>query len=82
MSGPDKSLLQSQAVKANGLVWLSGQIPADLQGNLVQGSVTNKTRTIIENTKVILEEAGSSLAKVVKVVVSIPSFICSKCSIT
>ncbi|KAF4155547.1 hypothetical protein CNMCM8927_008597 [Aspergillus lentulus] len=59
----------SQAIKAAGQVWLSGQVPADAQGNLVKGSVTEKTQAIIRNTEAILHEAGSSLERVVKVVV-------------
>lgn len=60
---------QSQAIKAAGHVWLSGQIPADAQGNLITGSVAEKTQAIIRNTEAILNEAGSSLDRVVKVVV-------------
>ncbi|OGM39384.1 hypothetical protein ABOM_011805 [Aspergillus bombycis] len=61
--------MQSQAIKAAGQVWLSGQIPADAQGNLVKGSTVEKTKVIIQNTKAILQEAGSGLDRVVKVVV-------------
>lgn len=63
-STPDQVDSQSQAIKAAGHVWLSGQIPADVQGNLIQGST-------IQKTKAILQEAGSGLDRVVKVVVSI-----------
>lgn len=70
-STPDQVDSQSQAIKAAGHVWLSGQIPADVQGNLIQGSTIQKTKAIIENTKAILQEAGSGLDRVVKVVVSI-----------
>lgn len=66
----------SQAIKAAGHVWLSGQIPADSQGNLITGSVAEKTQAIIRNTEAILEEAGSSLDRVVKVVVSSLHFVC------
>ncbi|BCR86519.1 RidA family protein [Aspergillus chevalieri] len=59
----------SQAIKAAGHVWLSGQIPADSQGNLITGSMADKTQAIIRNTEAILEEAGSSPDRVVKVVV-------------
>ncbi|PYI12701.1 YjgF-like protein, partial [Aspergillus sclerotiicarbonarius CBS 121057] len=60
---------QSQAIKANGTVWLSGQIPANAEGKLLSGSVTEKTEAIIQNTEAILKEAGSGLDRVVKVVV-------------
>ncbi|KAB8279512.1 Endoribonuclease L-PSP/chorismate mutase-like protein [Aspergillus minisclerotigenes] len=59
----------SQAIKAGGQVWLSGQIPAGAQGNLSKGSTVQKTKAIIQNTEAILKEAGSGLDRVVKVVV-------------
>lgn len=62
-------LLQSQAIKAGSHVWLSGQIPTDAEGSLIQGSMTEKAQTIIQNTEAVLKEAGSSLDNVVKVVV-------------
>lgn len=62
--------MQSQAIQAAGFVWLSGQIPADAQGNLIHGSTAKKTKAIIQNTQAILHEAGSGLHRVVKVVVS------------
>lgn len=62
--------MQSQTIKAGGHVWLSGQIPADAQGNLIKGSTVQKTKAIIQNTKAIPKEAGSGLDRVVKVVVS------------
>ena len=70
---------QSQAIKAGGQVYLSGQIPADIRGNLIKGSTVEKTEAIIKNTEAILNEAGSGLDRVVKVVVS---FECCKYSPT
>lgn len=60
---------QSQAIKAGNFVWLSGQIPADVNGTLVEGSIEEKTRVIVQNAEAILQEAGSRLDHVVKVVV-------------
>lgn len=59
--------VQSQAVKVNGQIYVSGQIPADKDGNLVEGSISDKTKASCEGMKAILEEAGSSLSKVIKV---------------
>ncbi len=60
----------SQAVKAGGLVFLSGQIALDpATGQLVGGDVCAQTRRVIENLKAVLEAAGSSLDKVVKTTV-------------
>lgn len=69
-SSPNRREMQSQAIQAAGLVWLSGQIPADARGNLIQGSTVEKSRAIIQNAQAILQEAGSGLDRVVKVVVS------------
>ena len=60
----------SQAVKANGLVFASGQIPLDpATGQLVQGSIAAQTDRVLNNLKAVLEAAGSSLDRVVKTTV-------------
>jgi 2-iminobutanoate/2-iminopropanoate deaminase len=57
----------AQAVKAQGFVFLSGQIPLDPStGELVQGDVGTQTRRVLDNLKAVLESAGTSLSKVVK----------------
>ncbi|KAJ5295754.1 hypothetical protein N7508_010575 [Penicillium antarcticum] len=56
-------------IKAAGQVWLSGQIPADAEGNLIKGSITEQTEIIIKNTEAILKASGTGLERVVKVVV-------------
>ena len=60
----------SQAIKANGFVFVSGQIPANSEtGELVTGSITDQTRQVLANLKAILMAAGSSMKNVVKVTV-------------
>lgn len=60
----------SQAVKANGFIFLSGQIPLDPQTQqLVQGDVAKETERVLENLKAVVEAAGSSLSRVVKTTV-------------
>ncbi|KAL1963236.1 hypothetical protein VTN77DRAFT_8561 [Rasamsonia byssochlamydoides] len=59
----------SQAIKANGQIFVSGQIPADNSGNLIEGTIGEKTAACIKNVSAVLEAAGSSLSKVVKVTV-------------
>lgn len=60
----------SQAIKANGMLFASGQVPLDpATGELVQGSIAEQTERVFENLKAVLEEAGSSLDKVVKTTV-------------
>ncbi|NJM05254.1 RidA family protein [Candidatus Gracilibacteria bacterium] len=58
----------SQAIKAGDLVFLSGQLPIDpASGALVEGDIAAMTNQIFANLRAVLEAAGSSLAKVVKV---------------
>ena len=57
----------SQAVKAGGLLFVSGQIPIDpATGNLVEGGIAAQTEQICKNISAILEAAGSTLARAVK----------------
>lgn len=58
----------SQAVKYNGLIFVSGQTADDVEtGEPVYGSVGEQTRLILTNIKNILKEAGSGMDKVLKV---------------
>ncbi|MDR5694382.1 MAG: RidA family protein [Armatimonadota bacterium] len=60
----------SQAIKANGFVFVSGQVALDPRtGQLVGEDVKAQTRRVLENIKAILEASGSSLDKVVKTTV-------------
>jgi len=60
----------SQAVEANGFVFVSGQIPLDPQtGQLVDGDIKKQTKRVFENIKAILAAAGCDLNNVVKVAV-------------
>lgn len=59
----------SQAVKAGGFLFISGQIPVDKDGKLVEGDIKAQTRQVLENIRAILEAAGAGLDDVVKVTV-------------
>jgi 2-iminobutanoate/2-iminopropanoate deaminase len=60
----------SQAIKAGGFVFVSGQIPTDPQtGEFVAGGITEQTEQVLKNLKAVLEASGSSLAQVVKTTV-------------
>ncbi|EXJ73590.1 endoribonuclease L-PSP [Cladophialophora psammophila CBS 110553] len=64
--------MQSQAIKANGFVFVSGQMPATLEDGkikLTEGTVGDKAHAVCRNAATVLEAAGSSLEKVVKVTV-------------
>lgn len=60
----------SQAIKANGLIFASGQIPTDPQtGQFVTGGIAEQTQQALTNLAAVLEAAGSDLSKVVKTTV-------------
>ena len=68
--GPKPIGPYSQAIKANGLVFVSGQIALDPQsGEFVGTDVRQQTERVLENLKAILEAAGTSLKHVVKTTV-------------
>jgi 2-iminobutanoate/2-iminopropanoate deaminase len=60
----------SQAVKANGFVYTAGQIPLDpATASLVDGDIEAQTRQVLDNVTAVLEAAGSSMDRVVKMTV-------------
>jgi 2-iminobutanoate/2-iminopropanoate deaminase len=60
----------SQAIKAGDWVFVSGQLGNDpTTKRLAEGGIGPETRQVCENLKAVLEAAGSSLAKVVKVTI-------------
>jgi 2-iminobutanoate/2-iminopropanoate deaminase len=60
----------SQAIKAGGFVFVSGQIAIDPRtGDLVAGGIAEQTERVLKNVSAVLEAAGSSLAQVVKTTV-------------
>jgi len=67
---PKPPATYSQAVKAAGLVFVSGTSPHDPATGTIQGTtIQEQTRQCLTNIAAILEEAGSSLDKVVSVTV-------------
>lgn len=57
----------SQAVRANGFVFLSGQIPLDpVSGSMVEGDIEAQTRQVMKNLDAVLAAAGTSFDKVVR----------------
>jgi len=60
----------SQAIKANGFLFISGQVALDpATGNLVAGGIEQQTEQVLRNLSAILRAAGSSWEKVVKTTV-------------
>ena len=61
----------SHAMVVNNLVFTSGQILLDTEGNIVSSDVKEQTKQVLENLSVVLEEAGSDLNSVVKATIFI-----------
>jgi len=60
----------SQAIKANGFLFTSGQIALDpASNNLITGGIVEQTEQVLKNLTAILQAAGSSWEKVVKTTV-------------
>lgn len=57
----------SQAVEANGLLFVSGQIPVDPKvGKIVEGGIKEQTEQVLKNIGAILQQAGLDFSNVVK----------------
>ena len=57
----------SQAIKAAGLIFVSGQVAIDpATGNVISGGIAEQTERVLKNLQAILHAAGSGLEKVVK----------------
>ncbi|HLW81428.1 MAG TPA: RidA family protein [Candidatus Acidoferrales bacterium] len=68
--GPKAIGPYSQAIRANGLIFISGQVAFDpATSQLVEGDIAAQTDRVIQNLKAIVEAAGSSLDKAVKTTV-------------
>jgi 2-iminobutanoate/2-iminopropanoate deaminase len=68
--GPKPIGPYSQAVKAGGFIYLSGQVALDPKtGDLIGSDIRQQTERVLENAKGILEAAGTNLHHVVKTTV-------------
>ncbi|MHB8412253.1 MAG: RidA family protein [Candidatus Acidiferrales bacterium] len=68
--GPKAIGPYSQAVRANGFIFISGQVAFDpATSQIVEGDIAKQTERVMENLKAIVEAAGSMLDKVVKTTV-------------
>jgi 2-iminobutanoate/2-iminopropanoate deaminase len=60
----------SQAIVANGLVFTSGQIAIDPKtGSLIDGSIEEQTKQVLDNLSNVLESVGGSLQRALKTTV-------------
>jgi 2-iminobutanoate/2-iminopropanoate deaminase len=68
--GPKAIGPYSQAIKAGGLIFLSGQIPLDPKTQqIIMGDIAAQAERVLQNVSGILDAAGSSLGQVVKTTV-------------
>ena len=56
----------SPAVRAGDFIYVSGQVPADKNGEIVVGGIEAQTRQVMENLKTVLALAGATLDDVCK----------------
>ena len=59
----------SQAIRIDGLLYTSGQIPLRADGSKVEGDIAEQTEQVFDNLEAILSSEGITLAQVVKVTV-------------
>jgi 2-iminobutanoate/2-iminopropanoate deaminase len=68
--GPKPIGPYSQAIKVNGLLFVSGQVSIDPKTNeFIGGDIRQQTERVLENVKGVVEAAGSKLNHVVKTTV-------------
>ncbi len=66
----------SQAIMVGNLIYTSGQLPMDAEtGEMVENDIVLQTRKSLQNVKAILEEAGSSMDKIVKTTVFLSDMV-------
>lgn len=59
----------SQAIQVGNFLFTSGQIPLNLEGNVVEGGIEEQTRQVFANLQAVLAEAGCQFNDVVKATV-------------
>ncbi|GGD42588.1 reactive intermediate/imine deaminase [Malaciobacter pacificus] len=57
----------SPAVKVNGMIYTSAQVPVTLDGTMVERDIKIQTRQVLSNLRTLLEDAESGMENVVKV---------------
>jgi 2-iminobutanoate/2-iminopropanoate deaminase len=67
--GPFQGAPYSQAIRAGGFVFVSGQLGLKLGDEAISGSIAEQTEQIFVNLHAILKEAGSGLDRLVKTTV-------------
>lgn len=65
-SAPQPRGHYSQAVMVGALLFISGQLPLDRQGNVVKGTLAEETAQALENIRAIVEAAEGTIADIVQ----------------
>ena len=65
-SAPQPRGHYSQAVRSGSLLFISGQLPLDREGNVVKGTMGEEAAQALENIRAIVEAAGGSTADIVQ----------------
>ena len=66
--GPHFDLPLSPGIKYNDLIFVSGQVPYDQQGNLVgRGDIKKQTEQTLKNVEVVLRAGGATMGDILKV---------------
>lgn len=66
-NAPPAAASYSQAMKANNLIFVSGQIPYTPENKPIEGSIADKAEQVFKNVSNILEASNSSFERVIKV---------------
>ena len=61
----------SQAVRAGNFVFISGQLPVDIEGKIAGPTIREQTRQTLDNVRAILEAGGGKLGDLVQVTIYI-----------
>jgi reactive intermediate/imine deaminase len=70
VEAPIQPMFSADAIRFGDLVFVSGCVPMDEQGNLVgEGDLERQTRQVMENMRKVLESAGSEFARIIKTTV-------------
>lgn len=66
ISAPKADTILSQGIEANGMIFVAGQIHQTPDGQVLEGTVTDKVAQIMSNIEAILKAAGANLNDIVK----------------
>ncbi|CBG39946.1 RidA family protein [Helicobacter mustelae] len=59
----------SQAILQDRMLYTSGQIPLDAEGNFINGDIRTQTKQVLKNLSAVLKEAGTNPGNVIKTTV-------------